>query len=100
LSYQPKPIETTAIKLTGEILDLTELLAKNVHETWAVQRISEGWRYGPKRDDAKKEHPGLVPYDELSESEKQYDRNTAMQTIKVIIALGYKIERPIEYKKI
>jgi hypothetical protein len=72
---------------------LTEQLAKNAHDTWAAQRISEGWRLGPHRDDRKKEHPGLVPYEELSESEKEYDRRVALESLKAVLALGYRIEK-------
>ena len=93
MSYTPKPIDTSGVTLTREILELTEVLAKNAHDTWAQQRLAEGWRYGPQRDDAKKEHPDLVPYEELPESEKEYDRSAAMQTLKAIIALGYRIEK-------
>ena len=80
-------------KLTDEILKLTELLAENAHDIWARQRMSEDWTYGPKRDDAAKKHPELVPYSKLPDSEKEYDRNAAMETLKAIIALGYRIEK-------
>ena len=93
MSYTPEPIDTSGVTLTGELSALTEVLAKNAHDTWARQRFSEGWRYGPQRDDAKKEHPDLVPYEDLPESEKEYDRSAAMQTLKAIIALGYHIEK-------
>lgn len=76
-----------------EIRELTELLSRNAHENWAAQRLAEGWRYGPRRDDGRKEHPSLVPYEKLSESEKNYDRRTAMETVKTILALGYRIEK-------
>ncbi|MBR5858920.1 MAG: Ryanodine receptor Ryr [Clostridia bacterium] len=88
-----KSIDTTKIKLPEELLALTEKIAENVHENWAAQRMSEGWTYGEKRDDAKKQTPCLVPYSELTESEKEYDRNTALESIKLIVALGYKIEK-------
>ncbi len=91
--YQPKPIDTTGIELPQELLELTEKIAENVHENWAVGRMNEGWVYGEKRDDEKKTTPCMVPYGELSDSEKEYDRNTAMQTLKLIVALGYKIEK-------
>jgi len=91
MSYQPEPIDTSKVAVNTEHLKLTELLAKNTHEIWAQQRIAEGWKYGLQRDDNKKEHPGLVPYEELSESEKQYDRNTAIGVIKTLLALGYQI---------
>ena len=89
--YQPKPINTDDVVLTDELIDLTEKIAANVHEVWALGRVSEGWSYGEKRDDLLKQTPCLVPYDELPESEKEYDRKTAMETLKLVIALGYKI---------
>lgn len=91
--YIPKPLETNGIELSEEIQELSELLAKNTHEVWAVGRTNDGWTYGEKRDDAKKHHPCLVPYEELPDSEKEYDRNTSLETLKLIIKLGYKITK-------
>lgn len=90
-NYVPNPVDTKDIVLTSEIMELSELLAKNTHEIWSVGRMAEGWQYGEKRDDEKKLHPDLIPYEELTESEKKYDRNTAMETLKLICKLGYKI---------
>ena len=89
--YLPKPIDTEDISLDEEIVQLCERLAENTHEVWAAGRIKDGWTYGEVRDDAKRHHPCLVPYDELPESEKDYDRNTSQQTLKLILKLGYKI---------
>ncbi len=91
--YSPKPIDTSAVTLSAELVALTEKLAESTHDQWALQRMKDGWSWGKKRDDDKKTHPSLIPYAELSESEKEYDRLTAMETLKAIIALGYKIER-------
>ena len=91
--YQPKPMDTEHIRLPEELLELTEKIAENVHENWAAARISEGWVYGPLRDDTKRQTPCLVPYDQLPEEEKEYDRRTALQTIKMMIALGYRITK-------
>ena len=91
--YKPQPIDTSGAQLTEEILELTERLAENAHELWARQRLAEGWRHGPRRDEIKKEHPSLIPYEKLSESEKEYDRSVAMGTLKAILALGYRIEK-------
>ena len=93
MQFQPKPIDTSAALLTKDILELTERLAENVHNAWAQRRLSEGWRYGPRRDDARKEHPCLVPYEQLPEIEKEYDRTTVLQTLQAVIALGYRIEK-------
>jgi hypothetical protein len=93
MPYQPKPIDTSKVALSPDLLTLTELLAENTHEHWAAQRMAEGWRYGPRRDDQAKTHPDLVPYAELPESEKEYDRRTAMEALKAIVTLGYRIEK-------
>jgi ryanodine receptor 2 len=93
MSYSPRPIDTSSVELPSEIGTLTEQLAENSHDIWAALRFDQGWTLGPSRDDAHKKHPCLVPYDELPESEKEYDRNAAIQTLKAIIALGYQIER-------
>lgn len=89
--YNPKPINTEDVRLSEDILELCEEIAKNTHEVWSANRMADGWIYGEKRDDEKKLHPCLVPYEELSESEKQYDRDTSIETLKLIIKLGYKI---------
>ena len=91
--YQPNPIDTTGIELPPQLLELTEKIAENVHENWALSRMTQGWTYGEERDDARKTTPCLVPYEALPEVEKEYDRVTALQTLKLIVALGYKIEK-------
>ncbi len=94
MDYNPKPLDSSAIALSREISELSELLARNVHENWARLRIGEGWHYGPNRNDTRKEHPGLVPFEELSDSERAYDYEIAHQTIKSLLALGYSIQPP------
>lgn len=91
--YIPKPVDTSNVELPSSLLELTEKIADNVHEVWAQNRIKDGWKYGEARNDAKKETPCLVPYNELPESEKEYDRNTALETLKLIIKLGYDIKK-------
>jgi hypothetical protein len=89
--YSPKPIDTKKITLSEDMVDLTELLAQNAHDIWALKRIEEGWRYGSQRNDETREHPCLVPYDELPDSEKEYYRAAALETLKLIKALGFNI---------
>ena len=76
--YMPKPIDTSSVELPEELKVLAEKLAKNVHEVWSQTRMKQGWKYGKQRDDEKKLHPCLVEYEELSEEEKDYDRNTSV----------------------
>ena len=91
--YIPRPIDTSEIVLSDDLIELTEKIAKNTHDVWAVGRIKEGWRYGAIRDDINKLSPCLVEYDELPESEKEYDRNTSIGTLKLIMKLGFKISK-------
>ena len=91
--YIPQPIDTSDIELPEELNPLLEAMAKNVHEVWAQTRIAQGWQYGPERNDGEKRHPMLIPYEELPEDEKVYDRNTSVETLKLILKLGFKITR-------
>jgi len=94
--YTPQPIDTTDVKLPVELEQLVEEMSKNVHEVWAEMRIKQGWTYGEQRNDELKTHPCLVPYEDLPEEEKEYDRNTSIGTLKLIIKLGFKIHnKPI-----
>lgn len=91
--YAPKPIPTDHVALSDEVLELVELLAENAHEIWASERLRDGWKYGPQRDDAKRQHPCLVPYSQLPDRERDYDRTMVMGSVRAILALGFIISR-------
>ena len=93
MTYQPNPIDTSDIQLEEEVSSLIEIMAKNVHEVWAKERIEQGWSYGEKRDDVNRLHPCLLPYEELPEFEKKFDRNTAIDTLKLIKKIGFEIKK-------
>lgn len=88
--YRPEPAVMPAVELPEDLYRLGEELAEHVHDVWAAGRFADGWTKGP-RNDENKTHPCLVPYDELTEEEKEYDRRTSMETLKFIISKGYKI---------
>lgn len=90
-NYIPQPIDTKDVVLPKELDALAEEIAKNVHEVWSAGRMKDGWSFGEVRNDLEKHHPCLVPYEELSETEKAYDRNTSQETLKLIMKLGFKI---------
>lgn len=92
-TYIPEPIDTSHIRLGDDLEELVERLARNNHDHWARKRMEEGWRYGPMRNDDKKEHPDLVAYEQLPESEKDYDRKTVREALKAITALGYELTK-------
>lgn len=92
-TYIPQPVDTTDVRLPKELESLVEAMAENVHDVWAEARIAEGWAYGEERDDINKTNPCLVPYEQLPESEKEYDRQTAISTLKLIRKLGFKIAK-------
>lgn len=91
--YLPQPMDTSDVRLPEELLPLIEQMAKNVHEVWAKNRMDQGWTYGIERNDVLKHHPCLIPYEELPEVEKAYDRDTAVSTLKLISKLGFKITK-------
>ncbi len=91
--YKPEPIDTSDVILPEDLSALTEALAANVHDVWAAGRLAEGWTYGDVKDAENKKTPLLIPYARLAESEKDYDRNTVVETLKMIIKAGYKISR-------
>ena len=91
--YQPNPIDTGDVVLTPQLLALTELIAEQVHDVWAQGRMADGWTYGECRDDSRKTTPCLVPYSELPEREKDFDRQTALGTLRLILKLGYTIQK-------
>lgn len=92
-AYHPKLIDLKHVQLSSDFDELREAIAENAHDIWALERQSEGWTYGPKRDDEKLETPDMLSYVQLPESEKQYDRIMATDTLKLLIALGYKITK-------
>lgn len=89
--YIPQPIETKDVELSDDLKSLSEDLAKHVHEVWAKGRIAQGWTHGPGRNDNLKQTPCLVPYEELTEEERDYDRNTSQETLRFLIKQGYRI---------
>ena len=92
-NYVPQPVDTGNVQLLAELDELVEKIAENVHDVWAQSRMEQGWTYGEERSDALKTHPCLVPYEELSEVEKAYDRDTALGTLRLITKLGFKITK-------
>jgi len=92
-SYVPQPMDTSDVQLPEQLNELVEKMARNVHEVWAEGRINEGWSYGEQRNDTLKQHPCLIPYEKLPDSEREYDRHTAVQTLKLICKLGFKITK-------
>lgn len=91
--YEPYPISLDDVELSDDLNELREAIAENAHEVWAKARADQGWTYGPERNDQKKETPDMVPYCNLPESEKLYDREMAMQTLKLVKKLGYEIKK-------
>jgi hypothetical protein len=91
--YLPQPESFDHIRLPERLVELIETLAEYNHDVWAAQRLREGWTYGPSRDDRNKLHPCLRPYKELPENEKEYDRLSAVASIKLVLSIGFRIEK-------
>lgn len=94
LEYSPRPLNTQNVQLPQAVLDLSERVAENAHEVWSRERINGGWRWGATRCNNTKQHPDLVPYSDLTEQDKQYDRDMSLETLKLIHTFGFRIQRP------
>ena len=92
-NYEPHPLILDDVTIDSELMELREAIAENAHEVWAKTRKDQGWSYGPERDDAKKLHPDMIPYNLLPESEKKYDREMAINTIKLVKKLGWELKK-------
>uniref|UniRef100_M4BKT1 Ryanodine-inositol 1,4,5-triphosphate receptor Ca2 channel (RIR-CaC) family protein n=1 Tax=Hyaloperonospora arabidopsidis (strain Emoy2) TaxID=559515 RepID=M4BKT1_HYAAE len=91
-NYHPKPVDTSKVEL-GPLEHLGDVLARNCHDMWALERLKQGWQYGIERDDEGKKHPNLVPYKLLSVEEQAFDYRSSIETIKTIILMNYTIAR-------
>ncbi|KUF96466.1 Serine carboxypeptidase 26 [Phytophthora nicotianae] len=91
-NYRPKPVDTSKVEL-GHLEHLGDVLARNCHDMWALERLKQGWQYGEERDDKKKRHPNLVPYKLLSVEEQAFDYRSSIETIKTIVFMNYTITR-------
>jgi len=91
--YKPNPVDTTKVEISKELQDALEVVSKNIHEVWAKQKMDDGWTYAPETDEDKKTHRCITEYENLTEQDKQYDRNTVTQTVKTLLKMGYKITK-------
>ena len=92
-NYNPETIDTSRINLSADLEELVERLAQNNHDHWARKRFAQGWQYGSSRNDSRMEHPDLVPYQQLPDGEKEFDRKTVVEALKAIMALGYEVRK-------
>ena len=94
--YKPQPLDLNHTQLTPQLDELVELLAENTHNVWAKERIKNGWTYGLVENAAQKRHPYLLPYDKVDPLIKKANRETALDTVKTLLAYGYLIESPAQ----
>ncbi len=92
-TYLPSDVDLTDESLPKDLLELKEQIAEHLHDVWATERQSEGWTYGRERNDRTLQTPDMVPFAQLLESEKRYDRLMASETLKCLLDLGYKISK-------
>eukprot|EP00002_Diphylleia_rotans_P021370 TRINITY_DN4160_c0_g1_i4.p1 TRINITY_DN4160_c0_g1~~TRINITY_DN4160_c0_g1_i4.p1 ORF type:complete len:1093 (+),score=211.13 TRINITY_DN4160_c0_g1_i4:154-3432(+) len=91
-NYNPRIMNIAGINIDF-IKDLIDVIAEHVHDQWTLTKLNDGWKYDPVRDNGKKQHPMMVPYKDLTENEKSYDKNMAKQSIRLIVSLGYTIKK-------
>ncbi|WP_250033861.1 RyR domain-containing protein [Paractinoplanes maris] len=93
MSWVPDLHDTAALTLPPAVVTDLEQLAEHVHNVWGSKRLADGWRYGPERSTAERTMPSLVPYADLPEDERDYDRELVTETVKMLLRLGYRVSR-------
>ncbi|XP_067335770.1 ryanodine receptor 3-like isoform X19 [Channa argus] len=90
-SFIPTPVETSQIVMPLHLEKVRDKLAENIHELWGMNKIELGWSYGKIRDDNKRQHPCLVDFSKLPETEKNYNLQMSTETLKTLLALGCRV---------
>jgi ppGpp synthetase/RelA/SpoT-type nucleotidyltranferase len=80
--------------------DDVERMAELEHGRWNVERLRDGWRFGKPRDDSRKLHDCLVPWNELPEEIKRYDRDAVRAFPEILAQAGLEIYRRIGQRAI
>jgi class 3 adenylate cyclase len=70
-----------------------EELSIREHDRWMKDRQLHGWTYAPERDNARKKHPCLIPWEELSDLEKEKDRDTIRNLPRLIEKAGFRVRK-------
>ncbi|TRY83564.1 hypothetical protein DNTS_016272, partial [Danionella cerebrum] len=86
--FTPRPVDTSQVVLPPHLEKVRDRLAENTHELWATNKIEQGWCYGKMRDDNKRQHPCLVDFYKLPETERNYNLQMSTETLKTLLALG------------
>ncbi len=73
--------------------DQVERLARMEHDRWMQEKMASGWTYGPERNNALKIHDKLVPYDQLSEQDKDMDRDPVRKIPEMLANVGWGVVR-------
>nr|XP_040017272.1 ryanodine receptor 3 isoform X12 [Gasterosteus aculeatus aculeatus] len=87
-SFVPTPVDTSQIVLPPHLDNVRDKLAENIHELWGMNKIELGWTFGKVRDDNKRQHPCLVDFGKLPETERNYNVQMSSETLKTLLALG------------
>lgn len=97
--YKPAPLDLSNSELTPKLNHLVELLAENIHNIWAAEKISLKWTYrrrdplndlGEDYNDGRSCH--LLPYKYVDDEIKLKNRQSALETVFTIIAYNHHIE--------
>lgn len=95
--YNPQPVDLSHVQLPEGMDSLRELLAAHNHDTWAANKMSprNGYVYGKETNDQADPptHCDLIPYEDLDDEKKKWDRDTAEASIRLLIHLGYTITK-------
>ncbi|XP_076313816.1 ryanodine receptor-like isoform X3 [Tachypleus tridentatus] len=90
--YIPEPVNTANVQLNPELNNVVQKFAEHYHDAWANRKFENGWNYGDYWNYERKTHPRLKPYNLLAEWEKERYKEPIRESLKALIAIGWKLE--------
>ncbi|XP_054103986.1 ryanodine receptor 2 isoform X22 [Callithrix jacchus] len=95
-NFNPQPVDTSNITIPEKLEYFINKYAEHSHDKWSMDKLANGWIYGEIYSDSSKVQPLMKPYKLLSEKEKEIYRWPIKESLKTMLAWGWRIERTRE----
>ncbi|KAG1972845.1 ryanodine receptor [Pimephales promelas] len=91
VTFTPIPVDSSQVEYPPQLEQIKERLAENLHELWLIDKIEQGWNYGPVKDESKKIHSCLVEFSTLPDQERIHKLQSSEEILRTLLAFGVHI---------
>uniref|UniRef100_A0A8C3MPL3 Uncharacterized protein n=1 Tax=Geospiza parvula TaxID=87175 RepID=A0A8C3MPL3_GEOPR len=95
-NFNPQPVDTSNITIPEKLEYFINKYAEHAHDKWSMEKFANGWTYGETFSESAKVQPLMKQYKLLSEKEKEIYRWPIKESLKTMLAWGWRIERTRE----